>query len=106
MLYLAICYDVRNLFYLWVGFNYVENLSFNDKLLFLQYAIDKYEVENILIEKLKNILTQKEIERTIDTLIGTQKVRRIGPDILQNNVSHTGELPVLPEHLKLLIDSI
>ncbi|HKC78821.1 MAG TPA: hypothetical protein VKB83_01855 [Nitrosopumilaceae archaeon] len=48
----------------------------------------------------------KDIERGIDTLVGTQKVRRIGPDVLQNNVSHTGELPDLPIHLKSIIDSL
>ena len=84
----------------------MENLSLSDKLILLQYAIIKYETENILIEKLKNILLFKDIERTIDTLIGTQKVRRIGPDVLQNNVSHTGELPDLPIHLKPIIDSL
>ena len=57
----------------------MENLSLNDRLILLQYAINKYEIENVLIEKLKNILSLKDIERTIDTLIGTQKVRRIGP---------------------------
>lgn len=82
------------------------NLSFNEKLILLQYAINKYEVENVLIEKLRSLLTQNEIERTIDTLVGTQKVRRIGPDVLQNNISHTGELPDLPEHLKLLVDNL
>jgi hypothetical protein len=84
----------------------VENLSSNDKLILLQYAINKYETENILVEKLKNILDQKEVDRGIATLIGTQKVRRIGPDILQNNVSHTGELPELPTHVKLIIDKL
>ena len=82
------------------------DLSLNDKMILLQYAINKYEIENILIEKLKNILSQKDIDRTLDTLIGTQKVRRIGPDILQNNVSHTGELPELPVHLKSIIDAL
>jgi hypothetical protein len=84
----------------------VENLSAIDKLLLLQYTINKYEVENTLIEKLKNILEQKDIDRGIDTLIATQKVRRIGPDILQNNISHTGELPELSPHLKQIIDSL
>lgn len=82
------------------------DLSLNDKMILLQYAINKYEIENILIEKLKNILSQKDIDRTLDTLIGTQKVRRIGPDILQNNISHTGELPDLPDHLKSIIDAL
>jgi hypothetical protein len=81
-------------------------LSMNDRLILLQYAIDKYESENILKEKLKDTLQPKEIERTIDTLIGTQKVRRIGADVLQNNVSHTGELPELPDHLKPIVERL
>jgi len=84
----------------------MENLTLNDRLILLQYAINKYETENILIEKLKSILSLKDIERTIDTLIGTQKVRRIGTDVLQNNVSHTGELPDLPHNLKQIIDNL
>lgn len=81
-------------------------LSFNDKMILLQYTINKYELETTLIEKLKNILPQKDIDRTLDTLIGTQKVRRIGSDILQNNTSHTGDLPDLPDHLKSLVDNL
>ena len=82
------------------------SFSNNDKLILLQYAISKYEEENILMEKLKNVLDQKDIDSGIATLIGTQKVRRIGPDILQNNVSHTGELPELPANLKSIIDNL
>ena len=82
------------------------DLSLNDKMILLQYAINKYEIENILIEKLKDILSQKDIDRTLDILIGTQKVRRIGPDVLQNNISHTGELPGLPDHLKPIMDEL
>ena len=82
------------------------DISSNDKMILLQYAINKYSVENVLIEKLKNILSQKDIDRTLDTLIGTQKVRRIGLDVLQNNISHTGDLPDLPEHLKHLVDKL
>lgn len=82
------------------------DLSMNDKMILLQYAINKYETENILQEKLKEVLSQKDIDRTLDTLIGTQKVRRIGPDVLQNNISHTGELPDLPEYLKPIIEKI
>jgi hypothetical protein len=82
------------------------SLSTNDKLILLQYAIDRYDSENVLKEKLRDTLQPKEIERAIDTLIGTQKVRRIGADVLQNNVSHTGELPELPEHLKPIIESL
>ena len=80
--------------------------SLNDRMILLQYAINKYEIEDILIEKLKDILSQKDIDRTLDTLIGTQKVRRIGPDVLQNNISHTGELPDLPDHLKIIVDKL
>ena len=84
----------------------MENLSLTDRLILIQYAIIKYDTENTLIEKLKDILPLKDIERTIDTLIGTQKVRRIGQDVLQNNVSHTGELSDLPAHLKSIIDGL
>ena len=82
------------------------SLSMNDRLILMQYAIDKYDSENVLKDKLKDTLQPKEIERAIDTLIGTQKVRRIGVDVLQNNVSHTGELPELPEHLKPLVERL
>ena len=78
---------------------------FNDKLILVQYAIQKYENEAILIEKLKTVLSEKDAQRSIDTLIGTQRVRRIGPEILENNISHT-ELPELPDHLKQLVDSL
>ena len=82
------------------------SLSTIDKLILLQYAIEKYDSEIMLKEKLKQTLPPKEIERTIDTLIGTQKVRRIGADSLQNNVSHTGGLPQLPEHLRPIVQSL
>ena len=84
----------------------METLSNNDKLILLQHAIGKYENENTLIEKLKTVLQPKDIDRGIATLIATQQVRRIGPDVLQNNVSHIGELPDLPPHLKPIIDSL
>jgi len=61
----------------------------NDKMTLIQYAIEKYEKEEVLVEKLKNILPDKDIQRILDTLIGTLRVRRIGPEILQNNQSHT-----------------
>ena len=77
----------------------------NDKMTLIQYAIQKYEKEEELFEKLKNVLSEKDIQRNIDTLIGTQRVRRIGPEILQNNQSHT-ELPSLPEHLKPILEKI
>ncbi len=79
--------------------------SMNEKMIIVQYAIKKYENEETVIEKLKTILSEKDILRNIDTLIGTQRVRRIGPEILQNNESHT-ELPELPENLKPVIDNL
>jgi hypothetical protein len=81
------------------------DLTFNDKMILVQFAIQKYENEAMLIEKLKTVLSEKDAQRSIDTLIGTQRVRRIGPEILENNVSHT-ELPDLPDHLKPIIDSL
>ncbi len=79
--------------------------SMNEKMIIIQYAIKKYENEETVMEKLKSILSEKDIQRSIDTLIGTQKVRRIGPEILQNNESHT-EIPELPENLKPIIDNL
>jgi hypothetical protein len=79
--------------------------STNEKMILVQYAIKKYENEETVIEKLKTILSEKDIQRNIDTLIGTQKVRRIGPEILQNNESHT-EIPELPESLKEIIENL
>jgi len=79
--------------------------SMDEKMILVQYAIKKYENEDIVIAKLKDILSEKDIQRNIDTLLGTQRVRRIGPEILQNNESHT-ELPELPENLKPVIDNL
>jgi hypothetical protein len=79
--------------------------SMNEKMILIQHAITKYENEAMLFEKLKSILSEKDIQRNIDTLIGTQRVRRIGPEILQNNESHT-ELPDLPDNLKPVIDQL
>ncbi len=79
--------------------------SSEEKMILVQYAIKKYENEDAVIEKLKSILSEKDIQRNIDTLIGTQRVRRIGPENLQNNESHT-ELPELPENLKPIIDDL
>lgn len=81
------------------------DLSYNDKLTLVQYAILKYENEATLLEKLKTVLSEKDAQRSIDTLIGTQRVRRIGPEILQNNESHT-ELPELPDSLRPIIDGL
>ena len=81
------------------------DLAYDDKLILVQHAIQKYENEAILLEKLKAILSEKDAQRSIDTLIGTQRVRRIGPEILQNNESHT-ELPELPDNLKPIIENL
>lgn len=83
----------------------MSELSSTDKLILVQYAIEKYENEAVLLEKLKTILSEKDAQRSIDTLIGTQRVRRIGPEIIQNNTSHT-ELPELPENLRPIVDSL
>ena len=82
------------------------SLSHDDKLVLLQYAIAKYDLEVTLKEKLKDVLSTKDIERGIDTLIATQRVRRIGPDIIQNNESAMGELPEVPEHLKEIVENL
>ena len=79
--------------------------TFNEKLIIVQYAIEKYDNEKTLLEKLQSVLSEKDSQRSIDTLIGTQRVRRIGPEILQNNISHT-ELPDLPENLRPVIDGL
>ena len=79
--------------------------STNEKIILVQYAIKKYENEEIVIEKLKTILSEKDIQRNIDTLIGTQRVRRIGSEILQNNESHT-EIPDLPDNLKPIVEQL
>lgn len=79
--------------------------SSTEKTILVQYGIKKYENETIIFEKLKTILTEKDIQRNIDTLIATQIVRRIGPEVLENNESHT-ELPDLPENLKSIIENL
>jgi len=80
-------------------------LSMNDKMILVQYAIEKYEKEEELFQKLSTTLPEKDIQRSLDTLIGTQRVRRIGTEIIQNNISHT-ELPDLPENLKSILENI
>ena len=81
------------------------DLSMNEKMIIVQYAIKKYENEQTVIEKLQSILSEKDIQRSIDTLIGTQRVRRIGPEVIQNNESHT-DLPDLPDNLKPIVDAL
>ena len=76
-----------------------------EKTILVQYGIKKYENEETVFEKLKTVMSEKDIQRNIDTLIATQIVRRIGPEILQNNESHT-DLPDLPENLKSIIENL
>ena len=82
------------------------NFSFEEKLLVIQHCIFKYDSEEIIKTKLQEYLSPKEIESAIDTLIATQKIRRIGKDVLQNNESHTGMVPDIPENLKAIIDNL
>ncbi len=83
----------------------MSDFSSVEKTILVQYGIKKYEDEEVVTEKLLTVLSEKDVKRTIDTLIGTQRVRRIGPDVLQNNESHV-DLPELPENLKSVIDSL
>ena len=83
----------------------MSDYSSEEKTILVQYAIKKFENEDQVLDKLKTILPEKDVQRTIDTLIGTQKVRRIGPEIIQNNESHT-ELPSLPDNLKPVVDKL
>ena len=76
-----------------------------EKTILVQYGIKKFEIEETVTEKLKTVLSEKDIQRNNETLIGTQRVRRIGSEILQNNESHT-ELQDLPENLKSIIDNL
>ena len=82
------------------------NLSFEEKLLLIQHCIFKYDSEDMIKTKLQEYLSPKEIESAIDTLIATQKIRRIGQDVLKNNESHTGTVAEIPENLKLIIDNL
>ena len=83
----------------------MNDFTSTEKSILVQYAIKKYEEEQVVTEKLTSVMSEKDIQRNIDTLIGTQRVRRIGPEILQNNESHT-EMPELPENLKPVIDTL
>ena len=77
----------------------------DEKLVLIQHAIKKYEKEEDLVSKLSSVLSEKDIQRGIDTLVGTQRVRRIGPEVLQNNESHV-EIPDLPDNLKSVVENL
>lgn len=83
----------------------MDEFSAEDKTILVQYAIKKFENEQTMVEKLKSVLPEKDIQRIVDTLIGTQRVRRIGLDVLQNNESHT-EMPPLPDYLRPILDNL
>ncbi len=83
----------------------MSDMSSSEREILVQYGILKYDNEVTLTTKLGSILSEREIQRTIDTLLGTQRIRRIGPDVLQNNESHT-ELPKIPESIRDLVDSL
>lgn len=82
------------------------DFSHDERLLLIQHCIYKYDSEEMLKEKLKGYFSTKEIESAIDTLIATQKIRRIGQDVLQNNESHTGMIPEIPENLLSIINDL
>jgi len=84
----------------------MSNFTFEERLLLIQHCVYKYDSEEVLKTKLTGYFTPKEIESGIDTLIATQKIRRIGQDILQNNESHTGTVPEIPEYLRSIINDL
>ncbi len=84
----------------------MSNFSLDERILLVQHCIYKYDSEEMLKTKLKGYFSPKEIESAIDTLIATQKIRRIGQDILQNNESHTGTVPEIPENLRSIINDL
>ncbi len=81
------------------------DLTDEETSILVQYAIQRYENEEELLARLRTVLDEKKIQRAVDTLIGTQRVRRIGPETLQNNESHT-EMPELPDSLREIIKGL
>jgi hypothetical protein len=84
----------------------MSNFSPDERLLLIQHCIYKYDSEEMVKTKLKGFFSPKEIESAIDTLIATQKIRRIGQDTLQDNESHTGTVPEIPENLRSIINDL
>jgi hypothetical protein len=82
------------------------NFSPEERLLLVQHCIFKYDSEEMIKTKLQEYFSSKELESAIDTLIATQRIRRIGQDVLQNNESHTGTVPEMSENLKSIIDNL
>ena len=84
----------------------MSHFTFEEKLLLIQHCIYKYNSEVMLKPKLRGYFTPKEIESAIDTLIAKQQIRRIGQDMLQNNESHTGSIPELPDNIRSIINDL
>ena len=84
----------------------MSNFSLDERLLLIQHCIYKYDSGEMLKTILEGFFFPKEIESTIDTLIARQKIRRIGQDTLQNNESHTGTVPEIPENLRSIINDL
>ena len=84
----------------------MSEFTFEERLLLIQHCIYKYDSEEMLKTKLKAYFSTKEIESVIDTLIATQKIRRIGQDMLQNNESHTGAVPEISGKLRSIINDL
>ena len=80
-------------------------LSHQEEEILIQHAIKKYKDEQTMLDKLSPLMPAKSVQRHIDTLLGTQRVRRIGPETLENNESHT-EMPDLPERLRQVLDGL
>ena len=83
----------------------MSNFSLYERLVLIEHCIYKYDSEEMLKTKARDSFP-KEIESAIDTLIATQKIRRIGQDTLQNNKNHTGTVPEIPENLWSIINEL
>lgn len=80
-------------------------LTGEEASILVQHAIKRYGDEEELVGRLGSVMDEETIRRTIDVLVGTQRVRRIGPDTLQNNESHT-EVPELPAGLRPVVEGL
>lgn len=76
-----------------------------DAEIIVQHAIKRYGDEARVAEALRGVLGEGAVQRTLDTLIGTQRVRRIGPDAIENNESHS-DMPALPERLRAVVEAL
>lgn len=83
----------------------MEDLSAEERAILVQHAIKKYGHEEGVLAGLDGVIPARDILSTMDMLVATQRVRRIGPDVLENNESHT-ELPDVPARLAPVIDGL